>query len=470
MLNPAKPVRAALYCRMSVAELGDNEKVERQEEDCRAVCERKGWIPLEAFIDNNKSAWRRDRKRPAWDRMLEGVSAGQFDAIVVYHGDRLIRQPYDLEMLLGLARDRGLLLASPTGTRNLDSADDRFILRIEAANACRESDNTSRRVRRAKQARRDQGIASLGRTRAYGRTEDGGIVEEEAARIRDAFARIMAGETKTGVWRSWVIARVPTVKGGQWRYGSFCQMLARPDLAGFVGHQGRVVRVATNLEPIVDPAVWRTVAEHAAASAAQLGGKPRPRKHLLSGIAVCSGCTEPVGSNWTATGTMRYRCLWPSCPAPTSRNMLRLDEFMIGAVLARLADPRLWRAVAKLEAAAAAGDASAAGELAALEERRAATVRQFAGSVRMSPAELDGLLAGFDAQIAAARARLASDQTVVVLRGLRNLDRPGWDALSLDRRRSVIRKLLTVELLPARRGPGFDPGSVRVGRVRWGSA
>src|SRR5579859_3076293 len=205
MWNPDNgPVRAALYCRMSVADMGDVEKVERQEEDCRQVCERMGWEPAEAFVDNNRSAWQINRKRPRWDAMLEGVADGRFDAIVVYHGDRLIRQPFDLEKLLSLASERGIRLASPTGTKNLDSADDRFVLRIEAAQACRESDNISRRTRRAKQARREQGVATLGRTRAFGREADGSICEAEAAAIRDVFARLVAGETKSSLWKEWV--------------------------------------------------------------------------------------------------------------------------------------------------------------------------------------------------------------------------------------------------------------------------
>ena len=93
--------------------------------------------------------------------MLQALEAGEIDAIIVYHGDRLMRQPYDLEKLLSVAESKGIRLASPSGVRDLDSPDDRFILRIEVAQACRESDNTSRRVIRALKARAEKGLTQV---------------------------------------------------------------------------------------------------------------------------------------------------------------------------------------------------------------------------------------------------------------------------------------------------------------------
>src|SRR5579859_7273863 len=106
-------VRAAIYCRISPIPDSD-ERLERQESDCRTLCERLEWQVVRVFVDPKRSAWQRSRKRPAWDAMLQGVQDGTYDAIVVYHGDRLIRQPWDLEMLLSLASEKGVRLASPT--------------------------------------------------------------------------------------------------------------------------------------------------------------------------------------------------------------------------------------------------------------------------------------------------------------------------------------------------------------------
>lgn len=448
---------------MSVAEVGDLEKVERQEADCRTVCDRMGWMPMQTFVDNNKSAWQRNRLRPAWDAMLEGVREGRFDAIVIYHGDRLIRQPWDLELLLNLASEKGIRLASPTGTRNLDNPDDRFILRIEAAQACRESDNTSRRVRRAKEARRAAGLIYMGRTRAFGRNEDGTIREAEAMEIRDVFSRLMAGEAQSALWREWVRRGIPTVRGGQWWYTTFRQMLRRADLAGLVSYKGAVVAQATNVEPIVTREGWESVQAILNNTGALHPDRPasRANKYLLTGIAVCSGCDEGLGVGYTR-GIARYRCTWPGCERPTSRNMSYVDEYVIGNALRRLADDRIWARIAAARAVASVGEAGAVVELETLEARKAQAAAEFADDDEMDPALLRSMLRRLDERIASARARLGMVQAASVLEGLRNLDRPGWDALALGRRRSVVQELLTVALLPTGHRHGFDERSVAV--------
>src|SRR5438270_11615433 len=70
---------AAIYCRISRAADEDQTGVERQERMCRDVAER---LRLQvasghAFIDNNRSAWKRDRKRPGWDELMDAIRRGQ---------------------------------------------------------------------------------------------------------------------------------------------------------------------------------------------------------------------------------------------------------------------------------------------------------------------------------------------------------------------------------------------------------
>ncbi|MFF7966685.1 recombinase family protein [Streptomyces sp. NPDC007903] len=176
------PSRPCFYGRLSFAPDGSVEKVERQEADGRSMGERLGWPPFCCvYVDNSRSAWQRNRNRPDWDRMLATMDATEahlvpgdskadhvHDGIMVYHGDRLIRQPYDLELLLNLADQRHVPLASVSGVRNLASPDDRFILRIEAAQACRQSDDTSRRVRRGLLANAQKGRMKWGGVRTFG--------------------------------------------------------------------------------------------------------------------------------------------------------------------------------------------------------------------------------------------------------------------------------------------------------------
>src|SRR5262249_39696768 len=109
----------------------------------------------------------------------------------------LIRQPLDLEVLIGLADGKGVRLAAPTGMRDLDNYDDRKIMRVEAAFACGESDSISRR-RKNQYARwrREGRVRPGGRGgRAFGFATDGlTLIPAEVVVIQEAARRLLAGE------------------------------------------------------------------------------------------------------------------------------------------------------------------------------------------------------------------------------------------------------------------------------------
>src|SRR5215472_3945039 len=177
---------AGIYCRLSLARFGDTTKVDDQERICREVAAARGWqiarIPgwpdtgnHGVWKDNNKSAWRIGVRRRGWEAMLAAVEAGQLRNLIVYHGDRMVRQPYDLEVLIRLA-GRGMTITSPTGTRRLDVPEDVAILGILANMARLESENISRRKKTgfARMARDGIAPAPGGRFgRGFGYDRDG---------------------------------------------------------------------------------------------------------------------------------------------------------------------------------------------------------------------------------------------------------------------------------------------------------
>jgi DNA invertase Pin-like site-specific DNA recombinase len=142
------------------------EKIEDQLSDNQATVTRLNGALGEELSDG-LSAWKRNVRRPGWERLLERAASGASDGIVVWHTDRLFRQPRDLERLIELG-DQGFLVASAHGSRNLADPDDRFILRIEVAHAARSSDDTSRRLKRRFQTMREHG-QSTGGPRPFGR-------------------------------------------------------------------------------------------------------------------------------------------------------------------------------------------------------------------------------------------------------------------------------------------------------------
>lgn len=473
-IMPKLAERAAIYCRLSWAPDGSVEKVERQEEDCRALADRLGWTissaqlqadsPPGVLRDNSRSAWKRNRKRPGWDALLAAIDEGAVDSVIVYHGDRLMRQPYDLETLIQLVDQRGLPIASPSGVRDLASADDRFILRIEVAQACRSSDDTSRRVKRGWAARARKGLAIGGGRRAFGFETDGMTLRPaEAEILSEAAGRRLAGQSQAGVVE-WLNSVSTTSTGGPWSAKTLRNLLASPRVAGLIEHDGELFEA--KFPAIIDVSDWHELRALYASSAEANPYPGRTRKYLLSGVAVCSECkhtmrTKPTGGR-NRPASRIYHC--PDCKK-VGRNVDHLDAYVTGRVLRRLGEPAF---LEELHSATSEGRDGLAAEIAALERRRDATRDQLANLAdhpNLSPDLIARSLESFERKISELRNHQATTSRQRLLSGMAGIDRETWERLPIDIRSSVVDALFHVVVMPTKqRGPGFDSSAVRIKR------
>src|SRR4051794_7075330 len=99
--------RAAIYCRISKDRTGAGLGVERQEDDCRALAASLGLDVGAVYSDNDLSAYS-GKPRPGYDEMLRQLKAGQFDAVLVWHTDRLLRRVMDLETYIGVVEPKAI--------------------------------------------------------------------------------------------------------------------------------------------------------------------------------------------------------------------------------------------------------------------------------------------------------------------------------------------------------------------------
>lgn len=478
------------YGRLSrVPETGELEKIETQWADNLKVIERHGAVLGEQLSDG-LSAWKLKVRRKGWERLLERVESGASDGIVVWHTDRLFRQPRDLERLIELA-DKGFLVLSAHGARDLSDPDDRFILRIEVAHAARSSDDTSRRLRRRFATMRAKGRAQTGGPRRFGfdglEMEPTGpegerlpvaaaVVARERKALCEAVTAILAGVSISQVAREWNAAGLRTVPGGVlWEQKTVRMTLERPSLAGLIEYNG-VLEGRMPGEPIIDPQVFDRLR---ALFASRSTGAPVGVRYLGTGILRCGLCgaklsARPSGGSAYPDGAQRrmYFCNGQrkGC-GKVYADQRGVDREIKAFTIARLSDPRVAEAMNAARARVSTRLAEVEEEIAACNQiskalsvrlgKRKITLDAFdeandplAADLERLTAERDALINTVDAGDDAAKAGMAgavADQ---------------WrDAEVPDRRAMFVQALSGMTMVVDPAGPVrhmFDPNRVRL--------
>ncbi|HEY3873416.1 MAG TPA: recombinase family protein, partial [Actinocrinis sp.] len=303
---------AAVYCRISRASDEDQTGVERQERICREVAKR---LRLEvasgaAHIDNNRSAWIRDRKRPGWDALLDSIQSGAVSHVIAYHPDRMMRQSADLEELLRLADEHHVTLHGQAGGRDLSDPDDRFFLRLEVAHACRSSDDTSRRVRDKLTERAASGKPHTGKRR-FGYDKTGTvIIQEEAEVIRWVFQQFLKGKTAHWLCTQLNERGIATALGKKWQHQTVLSLLDCHHMAGIRVFRKQEIGPGT-WPAIIDEGMFREVQERrsyrAAKSRAKQAAQRTERYYLLRSLVWCTACGVRMAGGMSS-GAPTYHC------------------------------------------------------------------------------------------------------------------------------------------------------------------
>jgi site-specific DNA recombinase len=301
--------------------------VQRQEQDCRALCARRGWRVVQVYADNDISASTRSRKpRPGYARMLADVDAGAATAIVAYSTSRLTRRPREFEDLIERAEAGVSIATVAAGDVDLATAAGRFYARMLAARDASEAEELSERARRERQQRREQGRWHGG-NRPYGWERDGMTprpVEQEL--IRQACNDVLAGRSLAAIARDWSEALGRLV-----RPTAVLDVLRNPRIAGMLPDQ-RPARWPA----IVPQEMWRgVVAVLADPSRRKLRGPTR----LLTGIARCGLCENALVHGGVAhNGAATYRC---AALRHLDRLAAPVDQFVEEVLLNYLARERV---------------------------------------------------------------------------------------------------------------------------------
>lgn len=303
--------RAGIYVRISQDKTGEGIGVDRQEADCRALCERNGWEVTEVYRDNDLSAHKTTVVRPAYRQMVADIEGGKVNAVVAWHLDRLHRQPRELEDFINLADRTGIKLATVAGNVDLGTSDGRLHARIMGSVAAQESEHKSERIRAAL-AKKVQSGKPVGGVSVYGyRMENGNftVVPAEAAVLRELVERFIAGSSIMALTRWLNAENIPTKKGArQWASSAVRKVLRNPRVAGINVHKGEVVGEGV-WEPIITREQHELVCARLKANADAYGtNSGKVTRYLLHGFLFCDDCGVKL-SSFSRPGAYRcYRC------------------------------------------------------------------------------------------------------------------------------------------------------------------
>ena len=446
---------AAIYCRISRARDEDQTGVDRQERLCRDVAKRLGLVivPGCVFVDNNRSAWQRNRCRPGWDGLLEAIRAGRVGHVLVYHPDRLMRQPRDLEELLTLSDEHDITLHGQANCRDLSDPDDRFFLRIEVAHACRSSDDTSRRQRDAIEDRARAGRPHNAPRRPYGYARDGvTIIESEATIVREIFARHLDGDTPRQIAQDLAARGELTTMGNPWQPHTVRDLLKSRHLTGIRVFRGQDYGDG-DWPVIIDRGTWTEAQDRRAYRAAAHDNRAS-RFYLLRGLVMCKKCGTHMAGN---------RCKEPSymCtrhnkigPAYCTRriNAKPLEAFVCDAAVELLTGldvtgaSRATTALSETDQAAISAEEAELAELKDMWTHRELSTREYRAMRKTIEDRIDIL-----------RRKTVVRPTVEVLAGLVGPDaRAAWEALAergdVQRQNAVLRFLFAAVIIDEHRG------------------
>jgi site-specific DNA recombinase len=339
---------AAIYIRISSDRGGTRAGVRRQLEDCRAWAERNGAVVAEVYEDNDASAYR-GKARPSYRRMCEDIKDGTRDGVIVWHNDRLHRNTRELEDFIDVVEAAGVAVATVTsGDYDLTTTTGRAMARIACALARLESEDKSRRIKRQAHQAAREGKRSGGGTRAYGyQPGHRKVVPAEAAVVKEAARRILAGEPLRSVTRDLNDRGVPTVSGRPWTSTVLRRMLTSGRISGQREHLGQIVAKG-DWPPIVTPA--QTARLRSILLDPDRRTNRTPRRYPLTGLVHCGGCGARLVARPRGDGERRYLCAkgpgFSGCGG-TAILAEPLESFVAEAVLHRLDSPRLQRAVAR---------------------------------------------------------------------------------------------------------------------------
>lgn len=343
----------AIYLRISQDRLGLELGVDRQREDCEALCRARGWTNPRVFSDNDKSAMK-GKPRPDYKALMQAVDRGEVTKIVVWHTSRIWRNRRErVDGIERLAAVRGALVPVKGTELDLSTASGRVLAGVLGEFDSYESELKAERgerenLQRAQQGRQHGGPKPYGYGPVVGTREVRNprtgeviikerrdydiVIREEADEIRDWVRAMLAGRSITSLSKQ-TGRPIPVLRG----------IIGNPRNAGLRVLNG--VEYKGKWPAIIDVADWRTVRTLLDAPDRKRPAGHAARKWFGAGLYGCDRCDgRPVASavNSMGKGTGKHYSAY-KCVGGCSRSWKAepIDAYIIKAITRRLEQPNV---------------------------------------------------------------------------------------------------------------------------------
>jgi DNA invertase Pin-like site-specific DNA recombinase len=448
-------MRCCIYCRISLDATGEELGVTRQLEDCAALAKSLGWPVVEIYTDNDISA-SSGKVRPAYRAMLNAIKAGEIEAVIAWHPDRLYRKLRDLEELIEVAEQQRITIRTVrAGEFDLGTPTGKMLARILASVSAGEGDIKSDRWKRSVRQRRERGDQPGMGPRLFGYNRDGTVNEAEAEHVRALVDDILDGVP---------IIRATHRLNERGARTTLDNLWSRPSVAKYL-RNGRIAGRSTLNGDTVGHGTWPAIVDEETFEQVQTildarrGTVPqRPRVALLLGIIYCDLCgsrlvTGGRAARGNGTKVRTYRCSTMPASGGCGRVSILaepVEDVAEAAARAAARDPRVLARVQELAATATAANSEAV----ELEQRLTELEEQLDTPGVPVPA----ILRAMDRT----RQRLDEIRSLPQVAPVADL-RGDWPT-DLARRARLIRSVIErIDIRPSAGGRGvFDPERIRV--------
>jgi site-specific DNA recombinase len=349
-------LRCAIYTRKSTEEGLDQDfnTLDAQREAAEAFIQsqrREGWIVLPERYDDGGFTGA-NMERPALQRLLAAVEAGELDCVVVYKVDRLSRSLLDFTRILSQFEKHQVSFVAVTQQFNTSTSLGRLTLNILLSFAQFERELIGERTRDKMSAARKKG-KWVGGCPVLGYDVDAGggrlvVNEEEAERVRAIFAlfeetgsaqKTLAEIERRG-WRlkSWTCKTGEFHTGGPFTLDALRRLLSNILYTGAVRHQGKIY--PGEHAAILARDEWERMQSLIPQSTRSRGGMRNKHQALLQGLLHCECCAAPMVYSYAAKGGREYPYYvcrsaqkngWATCPSK-SLPAQAIEESVLGRI------------------------------------------------------------------------------------------------------------------------------------------